>query len=792
MRSRKRYLRPNAGLLPTALILLSGLPLFLCPPVYAIEEDDVYVPVEPGVPFDPTQRIHVAEPADGAILTEPPQRITVFFRRFDFDLNPSTLELWIDGMEHTEALRFWVDRAWLDLPPGFMWSPGMHTVVARVAGLSGFHADTSVSDFTAPSQPMYPWPFSGTNQPDVVSNLMEDYQSFSTIIWHYGLDIRSEMPAPVKAVVGGTVVKRVNYDKYENNDPKYWSFMIEDPDGFIWQYHHMDSTTIAFDEGQAVNQGDEVGTIVSWPQAGKINGERYHHLHLNVAKWTKNDPLPKPYRDGYAYLNPLLFLDYQASADSLFPFLGDVWFTENEKDTAFASFSDVATPILSGDVDIIARLTDYRTELPGIPGQPYRLGIYDLAYSVEPVDPGCGYPHVPKTTLARFTQVPNVPNINTQIEDLLEVYKEDLHYDGTNYSTIFNYNAQNFFYTLTNTSLGHITGLFGYWDTDQATYLGPTFPDGDYVVKTYARDFHGNTRITSIPVTLNNGLLPNCFSPFSIVGGSITGNFVLESSTGPIAQTPLGSFPLAFEPFDADGSVRGSVDADDWPPMHFDVPAEGIRIAIGVLQGHQVEVEYVPYLGDVILEVPAEVQVYPLPIGGEPPVFDPTAAPMNALDLRLSTRLARHPWTGASLIGVPQAPNEFAFTLVMAEAVAGLSQPIVLRTEAGGAGAEWSLNSGVDPPRPAIDATMIAFPNPFATQLATRVSLARRGQVEVRVFDLQGQLVRRLHHGTLAEGMHEFTWDGLDAGGRRAPAGVYFLHTQTPDGTATRKVVRLR
>ena len=65
-----------------------------------------------------TPTIHITEPRAGR-LTREPERITIYFQRIAAGLNASSLELWIDGVEYTESLRFWVDRAWLDLPAGF-------------------------------------------------------------------------------------------------------------------------------------------------------------------------------------------------------------------------------------------------------------------------------------------------------------------------------------------------------------------------------------------------------------------------------------------------------------------------------------------------------------------------------------------------------------------------------------------------------------------------------------------------------------------------------------------------
>ena len=72
-----------------------------------------------------------------------------------------------------------------------------------------------------------------------------------------------------------------------------------------------------------------------------------------------------------------------------------------------------------------------------------------------------------------------------------------------------------------------------------------------------------------------------------------------------------------------------------------------------------------------------------------------------------------------------------------------------------------------------------AYPNPFRaqTRIAYEVTGASAARVAVAVFDIQGRLVRELEGGMAAPGRHTASWDGRDAGGGRAPAGVYFLRT---------------
>ncbi len=73
-----------------------------------------------------------------------------------------------------------------------------------------------------------------------------------------------------------------------------------------------------------------------------------------------------------------------------------------------------------------------------------------------------------------------------------------------------------------------------------------------------------------------------------------------------------------------------------------------------------------------------------------------------------------------------------------------------------------------------------AVPNPFSFRTVITAPAAARDLV---VYDSTGRMVR-----TLGQTME---WDGLDAHGQSAPAGVYFLRLDSPQGPRSLRVVRL-
>lgn len=78
-------------------------------------------------------------------------------------------------------------------------------------------------------------------------------------------------------------------------------------------------------------------------------------------------------------------------------------------------------------------------------------------------------------------------------------------------------------------------------------------------------------------------------------------------------------------------------------------------------------------------------------------------------------------------------------------------------------------------------------PNP-APRGATTIAfdLARPGRAVLAIYDVAGRRVATLVDDALKAGKHQVSWDGLDASGRTAPAGIYF-YDLAQDGVRTAK-----
>jgi len=82
--------------------------------------------------------------------------------------------------------------------------------------------------------------------------------------------------------------------------------------------------------------------------------------------------------------------------------------------------------------------------------------------------------------------------------------------------------------------------------------------------------------------------------------------------------------------------------------------------------------------------------------------------------------------------------------------------------------------------------------NPFSRDVTLRFGLQMPATVDLTVYSVTGELVRRLAHGPIPTGAHQVIWDGRDARGRPVPGGVYIAALESRDLRLRQKLVKLR
>ncbi len=97
--------------------------------------------------------------------------------------------------------------------------------------------------------------------------------------------------------------------------------------------------------------------------------------------------------------------------------------------------------------------------------------------------------------------------------------------------------------------------------------------------------------------------------------------------------------------------------------------------------------------------------------------------------------------------------------------------------------------AGALPGQPALSQN---YPNPFNTQTLIRYDVAASGDLRLVVYDLAGQVVRRLVDGQVAAGSYVVPWDACDAKGRAVASGVYLYRLTTGGRNLVRRLAVVR
>jgi hypothetical protein len=91
--------------------------------------------------------------------------------------------------------------------------------------------------------------------------------------------------------------------------------------------------------------------------------------------------------------------------------------------------------------------------------------------------------------------------------------------------------------------------------------------------------------------------------------------------------------------------------------------------------------------------------------------------------------------------------------------------------------------SGVESPAGDNRSTAIRVavaPNPVRSDATVTVDVSRPTAARIRIYDIEGRIVRELHDGELEEGTSRFTWNGLSSAGYALPSGKYLVVVNAP------------
>jgi polyhydroxybutyrate depolymerase len=84
------------------------------------------------------------------------------------------------------------------------------------------------------------------------------------------------------------------------------------------------------------------------------------------------------------------------------------------------------------------------------------------------------------------------------------------------------------------------------------------------------------------------------------------------------------------------------------------------------------------------------------------------------------------------------------------------------------------------------------YPNPFNPETVIEYQLPRAADVEISIFNLQGQKIATLVQDYRTAGSHKIIWDGKDKSGQQVASGVYLYQLKTGKFMEMKKMMLLR
>lgn len=84
------------------------------------------------------------------------------------------------------------------------------------------------------------------------------------------------------------------------------------------------------------------------------------------------------------------------------------------------------------------------------------------------------------------------------------------------------------------------------------------------------------------------------------------------------------------------------------------------------------------------------------------------------------------------------------------------------------------------------------YPNPFNPSTTIKFNMPAADNVKVKIFDIQGALIKTISSDIKTAGENEITWDGTNDHGVKQPSGVYVYQLNSTAGTEARKMLLLK
>ncbi|MCF7859409.1 MAG: T9SS type A sorting domain-containing protein, partial [Candidatus Cloacimonetes bacterium] len=97
-----------------------------------------------------------------------------------------------------------------------------------------------------------------------------------------------------------------------------------------------------------------------------------------------------------------------------------------------------------------------------------------------------------------------------------------------------------------------------------------------------------------------------------------------------------------------------------------------------------------------------------------------------------------------------------------------------------------------DPVLPSITALMGNYPNPFNPETTIKYSLNAQEYVQIVIYNIKGEIVKKLVDCEMAPGFQSAVWNGQDGKGQSVASGIYFYRFRTDNKSQTKKMMLIK
>ena len=84
------------------------------------------------------------------------------------------------------------------------------------------------------------------------------------------------------------------------------------------------------------------------------------------------------------------------------------------------------------------------------------------------------------------------------------------------------------------------------------------------------------------------------------------------------------------------------------------------------------------------------------------------------------------------------------------------------------------------------------YPNPFNPETLIKFQITRVSFVKLKIYNVNGSLVKTLVSENMPAGVHSFVWDGTNESGKQVSSGMYIYHLQAGEFSAVKKMLFIK